>query len=208
MIPSLILFSPLQVSGRDWLPVSLWSVLWLPCSGSSTTQSRSTSACPVPLHLRCQNPWRRSLAWQSKTPLPSPPLPSLASTELLSHSTLVSSQLPKRTRQFSIFMSSALAALQSTDAATTHVYLKTKGWKMDLSLLVYQGWTWYTSVETPVWFYHFLSLGNCWNSNKSHKFPGNLSVFFISCMICQVILILFCTQLNHVKLTPELIQIS
>lgn len=64
----------LQVSGRVWLHVSSWSVLWPPCSGSSMTRSRSTSVCPAPLHLRCQNPWRRSLVSPSKAPSRAPPL--------------------------------------------------------------------------------------------------------------------------------------
>lgn len=58
--------STIQVSGKDWLPASLWLVLWPPCSGSSTTLSRSTSAYLVPLPLKCQSPWRRSSASQSK----------------------------------------------------------------------------------------------------------------------------------------------
>lgn len=61
-----VVFCAVQVSGRVWLPVSSWLVLWLPCSGSFMTLSRSTSACPVPLPLRCQSPWRRSWASQTK----------------------------------------------------------------------------------------------------------------------------------------------
>lgn len=39
----------------------------------------------------------------------------------------------------------------------------------------------YSSVETPVWFYQFLSLENCWNSNERIKFPEKhwLSVYFL-----------------------------
>lgn len=101
MCTVVLTLSPVQVCGRVYLPVSSWLVLWLPCSGSSTTLSRSTSACPAPLPLRCQSPWRRSLASQSK----SPPSISVLSPPPKQH--------PHRTQPFSIFMLSARAALQS-----------------------------------------------------------------------------------------------
>ncbi len=55
-----------QVCGRDSSPVSSWSVPWRPCSGSSTTPWRSTSACPALLPPRCPSPSKRSSASPSK----------------------------------------------------------------------------------------------------------------------------------------------
>lgn len=51
----------IQVYGRDSLPVSSWSALWLHYSGLSMTLWRSTSGSLALLHLRCQNLWRKSL---------------------------------------------------------------------------------------------------------------------------------------------------
>ena len=50
-----------QVYGRVLVPGSWWLVHWQPCSGSSTTQSRCSSACHAHLLPRCPRVLSESL---------------------------------------------------------------------------------------------------------------------------------------------------
>ena len=59
-----------RVSGRVLLPVSLWSVHWLPSNGSSTTVSRLPFTCHVHHHHRCQNHSERSSKHNSNRDIP------------------------------------------------------------------------------------------------------------------------------------------
>ena len=59
-----------RVSGRVLLPVSLWSVHWLPSNGSSTMVSRLPSICHVHHHHRCQNHSERSSKHKSNRDIP------------------------------------------------------------------------------------------------------------------------------------------
>lgn len=187
-----LLAGPVQVCGRVWWPVSSWSVPWRPCSGSSTTLSRSTSACPAPLPPRCPSPWRRSWAWQSEAPPSRTPPP-------LHHRAAYSSY----TGRLSINSSSAhgsflyLCLQPLQQLLRLHVYiLKNRmgcKWKRLPWFLPRVDNTVYSSVETPVSFYHFLSLGN-WNyNNKSGKFPGY--------PLCRVTLTLFCTCIDDIDMS-------
>lgn len=173
--------SPVQVCGRAWLPVLSWSVPWRPCSGSSMTPLRSTSACPAPLPLRCQSPWRRSSASQSNHPRSLHP-----STELQSQSTLLNPELPQHTRQFSIFMSSAPAALRRPQSCCYNSCIfKNRRWNCH---------SWLTKSHTEMFFSRNACLVLSFpvirkiNSNKRIKFPGKcLYVFFLNCSGCQVV---------------------
>lgn len=135
-VRSLLLAGLVQVCGRVWWPVSSWSVPWQPCSGSSTTRSRSTSACPAHLPPRCQSPSRRSWAWLSEASLPprSPPPSHWAAYSVHTGRLSINSSSAHGS-----FLYLCLLLLQLLlQLLRLHVYiLKQKGLQKETSLLVF-----------------------------------------------------------------------